>query len=420
MDRSTPGWPSSHNGQTSVRETTSVCSTFAGHGMGTTTSREEGQNSQGAKDSQEGTANRRDPSSLQYFRCQGWAIWLGNAPPQPKQPTVGPWYSLPDPKPISTTMNATQRMVWPEVVPFLNPDPIACLVGCSNEAPVIVDEQRMTSLIDMGAQVSSISSQFCKDLVLQIQPLGQLLELEGTEGATIPYLRFMEVNLQIPGIKNYNENALLLVIPTTTYSEMVPIMVGSKIIDRAMSIITKGDLAKATMTWRQAHFGAVMSGSQQPTPNGLQQNWGGKGGDPFLLGGDIVEVKEFCLDDVWGPVHTTWKVTIHPFSTISMHAITSVKGHCMWVHMLTEPMPGPQLPTVVVLMVTHGELHLGSLRVPICLCNLGANSIEIPRKTVVGQVVPANQVPLVVLPTRTSKESNSNPQKAWVLEALDL
>ena len=129
----------------------------------------------------------------------------------------------------------------------------------------------MTALIDSGAQVSSISSQFCKDLALQIQPLGWLLELEGTWGSSIPYLRFMEVNLQIPGIKNYNEDVLLLVIPTMTYSEMVPVVVGSKIIDRAMSIITKGELVKATMTWRQAYFGAVMSGSLQlPTQAQMQ------------------------------------------------------------------------------------------------------------------------------------------------------
>ena len=71
-------------------------------------------------------------------------------------------------------------------------------------------------------------------------------------------------------------------------------------------------------------------------------------------------------------------------------------------------------------MATCGKLHLGSLRVPICLHNFGAYSVEIPTKTVVGQVAPANQVPPVVLPMRTSKESNSNTQKGWVLEALDL
>ena len=32
----------------------------------------------------------------------------------------------------------------------------------------------------------------------------------------------------------------------------------------------------------------------------------------------------------------------------------------------------------------------------------------------------ANQVPLVVHPTRTSEESHNKPQKGWVLEALDL
>ena len=50
----------------------------------------------------------------------------------------------------------------------------------------------------------------------------------------------MEVNFQIPGIKNYNKDVLLLVIQITTYSGMVPVMVGSKIIDRAMRIIMKG------------------------------------------------------------------------------------------------------------------------------------------------------------------------------------
>ena len=64
-------------------------------------------------------------------------------------------------------------------------------------------------MIYSDAQVSSISAQFCKELTLQIQPLGQLLELEGMGGAAILYLRFVEVNLQIPGIGNYNEEVLL-------------------------------------------------------------------------------------------------------------------------------------------------------------------------------------------------------------------
>ena len=93
------------------------------------------------------------------------------------------------------------------------------LVGCANKVPVVVDGHEVTALVDLGAQVSNISAQLCKDLGLKIQPLGQLLELEGTGGAAIPYLRFVEVNLQILGIRGYNEDVLLLAIPTTAYAE---------------------------------------------------------------------------------------------------------------------------------------------------------------------------------------------------------
>ena len=94
-----------------------------------------------------------------------------------------------------------------------------------------------------------ISAQLCEELGLKIQPLGQLLELEGTGGAAIPYLGFVEVNLQILGIRGYNKDVLLLAFPTMAYAEGVPVVVGLKIIDRALSCMTVGELAHATVTW---------------------------------------------------------------------------------------------------------------------------------------------------------------------------
>ena len=144
---------------------------------------------------------------------------------------------------------------------FLNPDPVACLVGRSNEASVIVDWQEVTALIDLGAKVSSIRSGFCECLALEVHPLGRLLELKGMGGSTIPYLGYVEVNLQIPGIKGYKENVLLLVLLTTSYSEKD--LVGSKIIDQAMGMMTEGKCLMAAATWKQAHFSAIVSGMLQ-------------------------------------------------------------------------------------------------------------------------------------------------------------
>ena len=95
--------------------------------------------------------------------------------------SINSQHSLSDPNPKPTDMKAAKRKRQQQVtpVPFLNPDPIAHLIGHSNETPVIIDGQEVTASIDMGAQVSSISAQFCKELTLQIQPLGWLLDLEG-------------------------------------------------------------------------------------------------------------------------------------------------------------------------------------------------------------------------------------------------
>ena len=95
---------------------------------------------------------------------------------------------------------------------------------------------------------------------------------------------------------------------------------------------------------------------------------------------DPVEVQKYKLDGVKGAVHTTQKVTIPPFQTMTIKGNAGVKGHCMKVHVLMEPALGPQLLAAVVPIATYGELHPGSSRVPICLCNKSTCAVEIPAK----------------------------------------
>ena len=188
-----------------------------------------------------------------------------------------------------------------------------------------------------------------------------------------------------------------------TYSKMVLVVVGTKIIDKGLSLMTTGELAKATMTWTQAPFGAVMLGSLQLSHSSSDKSEIGEGAKCSPQRSDPVEVWKFQLDEVKGSVHTTQKVTILPFGTVNVWADTSVRGHCMQVHVLMELALGPQLPAAVVPTATYGELHPGSSRVPVCLHNLSTHAVEVPAKAMVGQVVPPNQVPLVVHPTRTAR-----------------
>ena len=153
--------------------------------------------------------------------------------------------------------------------------------------------------MDSGAQVSSISSRLYEHMTLKVHALGWLLELEGTRGSAIPYLGYIEVNLQIPGIKGYNEDVLLLAMPTMN-STKVPVIVESKIIDRGMGMMTKGELMRATVTWKQAHFGAVMSRSLQLPCTDLKGNREAEKGVTPSEGSDPTASRKFCLDDVWG------------------------------------------------------------------------------------------------------------------------
>ena len=129
----------------------------------------------------------------------------------------------------------------------------------------------------------------------------------------------------------------MLVIPTMTYSEKVPVMVGSTIIDQVMGMMTKEELERATVTWRKAHFGAVMSGLLQlPCTTSKEDVKVGKEVIPSP-DSDPAASRRFCLDDVQGPVHTTQKVTIPPFGSVSIQGHTAVWGCCMQLYMLAKP-----------------------------------------------------------------------------------
>ena len=91
--------------------------------------------------------------------------------------------------------------------------------------------------------ISMMSRGYCDELGYEIQPLDHLVPIEGSGGADIPYLGYVEVRMGILGIHSFDRNALMLVSHTTThYHHRVPIQVGSCIIDQVTNCISEEEL----------------------------------------------------------------------------------------------------------------------------------------------------------------------------------
>ena len=65
---------------------------------------------------------------------------------------------------------------------FLNPDPWARLIGRANEEKITVNGNTVTALLDTGSQVTHISLDYCQAMGIPINPIEQLINIEGAGG----------------------------------------------------------------------------------------------------------------------------------------------------------------------------------------------------------------------------------------------
>ena len=65
---------------------------------------------------------------------------------------------------------------------FLNPDPWARLIGRANEEKIKVNGNTVTALLDTGSQVTHISLDYCQAMGILINPIEQLVNIEGAGG----------------------------------------------------------------------------------------------------------------------------------------------------------------------------------------------------------------------------------------------
>ena len=130
----------------------------------------------------------------------------------------------------------------------------------ANGTGVEIDGVISKALIDSGAMISMMSKDYCYEQGYKIQLLKHLVTIEGSWGASVPYLGYVGVRMHIPGINSFNRDVLMLISPTTTrYHQRVPIMVGSHVIDQVTSCISEKELLSLSQSWITAYESTILS-----------------------------------------------------------------------------------------------------------------------------------------------------------------
>ena len=111
-------------------------------------------------------------------------------------------------------------------------DLVRDIVGRANEVPLIVCGKEVSALLDTGSVVSTMVVSLCTSLDLTVQPLDNVLSIEGAGGHKVPYLGLVEVTIQSPEISLGEFPVLMLVVPDTEYHKRVPVLLGTKILGR--------------------------------------------------------------------------------------------------------------------------------------------------------------------------------------------
>ena len=111
------------------------------------------------------------------------------------------------------------------------------LLGAPNEVTVIVDGTTTKGLLDTGSTVSTISESFYRQNLstTPMESLTYLLNIECADGKQLPYLGYIETDLQLPGsATNGTHPSVFLIVPDSAYHQHVPILIGTNVLAEVM------------------------------------------------------------------------------------------------------------------------------------------------------------------------------------------
>ena len=257
---------------------------------------------------------------------------------------------------------------------YHNPDPLCRLIGPRNEVEVIVNDEQVTALVDSEAQISAVSMAFVKRHGLPIWQLQQLLDFEGFGGVDIPYIGYTQLQLKIPGIKDYDKDILVFIQKDSKYSEQVPVVLGTLHIKDVIQSATKEELVKLGDAWEVGTLGSFVSAR-------------------------IAQLdKTPMINQVDHYMRLTRKVTLPPMQVHKTVGVAKIPILSKRLNVMTESLPAREAIEGVETVASYETFKQGGNRVTIGLQNMTREKIILKKGTKVARVSAANIVPPMLAP----------------------
>ena len=221
---------------------------------------------------------------------------------------------------------------------------------------------------------------------------------------TCPYYGYVECHLQLPQIKKFDVDVLMLIIDDSVYRSRVPVQIGTLHIDMALDLATEAEMKKVIPSL----------GERAKMATALRMN-------SMIVDKESVE-NSFKLDEINGSVHTTQKLSLGPFENATVTGILKgpVKSSAYHkrVNVTIEPLEAHKEGESKYSAVPgYAFLKPGSDRVKVMIKNLTARVVKVQQGSKVALIEAANVVPHMLAPQEMqSPQTNVKTMKSTNVE----
>ena len=138
--------------------------------------------------------------------------------------------------------------------PFLNPDPFNWWYGIENVARVRDNGESCIALLDIDAQINTITLRFIRNHSLDVGPLSDLVGRQVTcvgLGNVLTWpMSYVIIWVQVDGVQGYDKDQIALAIPDlSNFAAWVPVILGTPTTSHIVHMVKEREIDALATPW---------------------------------------------------------------------------------------------------------------------------------------------------------------------------